>query len=105
MYRPGMPGTKLVLNVFSHLGERYLPKIWNHLTQENIHYSMYATSWFMTVYTNSFPFDLVTKIFDVLWYEGFKIVYRVALALLKVFIYLFIFVIYFCYYLFNILLF
>lgn len=84
MYRPGMPGTKLVLNVFSHLGERYLPKVWNHLTNENIHYSMYATSWFMTLYTNSFPFDLVTKVFDVLWYEGFKIVYRVALALLKV---------------------
>jgi hypothetical protein len=84
MFRTGMPGTKLVLGVFGSLGEKYVPNIWHHLEQENIHHSMFATSWFMTVYTNSFPFDLVTRIFDVMWYEGWKIVYRVALALLKV---------------------
>jgi TBC1 domain family member 10 len=84
MFRAGMPGTKLVLGVFGSLAEKYLPNIWQHLNQENIHHSMFATSWFMTVFTNSFPFDLVTRIFDVLWYEGWKIVYRVALALLKV---------------------
>lgn len=79
-----MPGTKVVLGVFADLAQKYLPNIWQHLCEQNIHHSMFATSWFMTVYTNSFPFDLVTRIFDVLWYEGWKIVYRVALALLKV---------------------
>ena len=84
MYSPGMPGTKRVLAVYARLCEHYVPAIWSHLEREGIHHSMFATGWFMTLYTSAFPFDLVTKVFDVLWFEGWKIVYRVAIALLKV---------------------
>ena len=45
---------------------------------------MFATSWFLTLFASSFPFDLVTRVFDVLWFEGWDVVYRVAIALLKV---------------------
>ena len=44
---------------------------------------MYFTEWFVTLYTRSFPFDLVVRVFDVFFFEGWKIIFRVALALLK----------------------
>jgi hypothetical protein len=45
----------------------------------------YFTEWALTVFSRGFSFDLVTRVWDVLLCEGqYKIVYRVALALLKV---------------------
>ena len=39
----------------------------------------------MTVFTRSFHFDIVTRIWDIFLSEDFKIVLRVCLALLKYF--------------------
>lgn len=44
----------------------------------------YATEWLLTMYCRGFSFDLVTRVWDVFFSEGYKIVYRVALALVKV---------------------
>mmetsp|Transcript_2134 Transcript_2134/g.2653 ORF Transcript_2134/g.2653 Transcript_2134/m.2653 type:complete len:190 (-) Transcript_2134:236-805(-) len=45
----------------------------------------FATSWYMTIFSSSFPFDLVTRVWDAFLAEGFKIIHRVALSLLKCF--------------------
>ncbi len=37
----------------------------------------------MTMFCRGFGFDLVTRVMDVYLVEGYKIVYRVALALIK----------------------
>ena len=44
----------------------------------------YATEWLLTMYCRGFSFDLVTRVWDIFFSEGYKIVYRVALALVKV---------------------
>jgi len=44
---------------------------------------MYATQWLLTQYTSSFNFDLVLRIWDAFLGEGWKIIYRVMLALLS----------------------
>jgi hypothetical protein len=54
-----------------------------HLHDDRRFSYLASLQWFMTVYSNSFPFDLVTRVWDIFWYEGWKIMYRVALALLK----------------------
>lgn len=43
----------------------------------------FATSWFMTLFSREFSFDLVARVMDLFVLEGYKVVYRVALALLK----------------------
>lgn len=45
--------------------------------------SMYASQWFITVFSYSFPFHLALRIWDVFLYEGVKVVFKVSLALLK----------------------
>lgn len=42
------------------------------------------TGWVMTLFTRDFSFDLCTRVWEIFLNEGFKIVYRVALALLQV---------------------
>jgi hypothetical protein len=44
---------------------------------------MYASPWFMTIYTVNFPFECTIRIWDIFFIEGSKILYRVALALFK----------------------
>lgn len=83
MYLPRMVESNKVLYVFGELMRMFLPDLADHFQQENIIIHMFCTSWFMTLFTNSFSFDLVTRIFDIFLLEGFKIIYRVALALLK----------------------
>jgi len=44
---------------------------------------MYASPWFLTLYSAQFKFDLLVRIFDVYLLEGQKVTYRIALGLMK----------------------
>lgn len=45
--------------------------------------SMFASNWFITLFTNYLPFNIVIRFFDCFFYEGEKIIYRFALGLFK----------------------
>lgn len=83
LYLPQMVEASRVLHVFGRLGAKHLGKLWTHLMAENMHPTMYATEWLMTMFCRGFSFDLVTRVMDVYLVEGYKIVYRVGLALIK----------------------
>ena len=83
LFGEGMRETHKVLYIAEKLLHQFLPKLAKHLEKENVHITMYATQWLLTVYTSSFKFDLVTRVWDVFLAEGWKIVYRVMLALLQ----------------------
>lgn len=44
---------------------------------------MYASQWFMTIYSCNFPFEATVRIWDIFLVEGKKILFRIALALFK----------------------
>jgi hypothetical protein len=71
------------MHVFGALVKKYLPKLDAHLTHLGVEHGIYASQWFITLFTYSFPFDLVTRAWDVFLVEGWKSVYRLALAVLK----------------------
>lgn len=83
LYLPGMIDARKKLFVFGELGKQYLGKLWIHMVKQNVEPSMFATEWIMTMFCRGFSFDMVTRVVDIYCYEGFKIVYRVSLALLK----------------------
>ena len=84
IYLPDLGDAKRKLYVFGELGRQHLGPLWVHLEDQKMHPTMYATEWLMTMFCRGFSFDLVTRVWDVYLFEGFKIVYRVALAILKV---------------------
>nr|KJB22393.1 hypothetical protein B456_004G045400 [Gossypium raimondii] len=83
VYEVGLPLVQQYLFQFEHLVREHLPKLGEHFSREMINPSMYASQWFITVFSYSFPFPLALRIWDVFLFEGVKIVFKVGLALLK----------------------
>jgi len=73
-----------ILHIADRIFAQFLPKLYAHFERENVHISMYATQWLLTMYSSSFHFDLVTRVWDCFLYEGWKVAYRVMLALLTI---------------------
>ncbi|KAL5725599.1 hypothetical protein ACHQM5_008728 [Ranunculus cassubicifolius] len=83
LYLVGLPLVQQYLSQFEQLVREHLPKLGEHFIEEMINPSMYASQWFITVFSYSFPFNLALRIWDVFLHEGVKIVFQVGLALLK----------------------
>ncbi|GKY93346.1 hypothetical protein MPSEU_000302200 [Mayamaea pseudoterrestris] len=85
MFGIHMRETHKILYVADKLMQQFLPKLHKHLEKEHVHITMFVTQWLLTQYTSSFQFDLVTRIWDCFLVEGWKVTYRVMLALLSQF--------------------
>ena len=83
LFGEGMRETHKVLHVAEKLIQQYLPRLGKHMDAEHIHVTMFATQWLLTQYTSSFQFDLVVRVWDCILAEGWKMTYRVMLAMLK----------------------
>ncbi|XP_041862679.1 rab GTPase-activating protein 1-like isoform X1 [Melanotaenia boesemani] len=65
------------------LMQEQLPDLWTHFQELNLEAHMYASQWFLTLFTAKFPLCMVFHITDLLLCEGMNIIFNVALALLK----------------------
>lgn len=83
LFGEGMRETHQVLFVAEKLIHKFLPLLAKHLDKECIQVTMFATQWLLTVYTSSFRFDLVTRVWDSFLVEGWKATYRVMLSVLQ----------------------
>ena len=45
--------------------------------------STYASSWFLTLFSTGFPFQITLRVWDIFMHEGPRFLFRVALALMK----------------------
>jgi len=82
LFGVGMSEAHQVLHVAERLIAQFNPKLSRHFDKENIHVTMFATQWLLTMFTSSFPFHIVTRIWDCFILEGWKVAYRFMLALL-----------------------
>ncbi|KPA81760.1 putative rab-like GTPase activating protein [Leptomonas pyrrhocoris] len=85
VFSPGFPELQSAFAVFEGLMKRKMPSLYKHLHDKyQIHPSFYSTHWFMTVFTYYFNFGLISRIWDMFLCEGWKPVYRIALALVHI---------------------
>ncbi|XP_061860302.1 rab GTPase-activating protein 1-like isoform X2 [Colius striatus] len=63
--------------------QEQLPDLYSHFSDLNLEAHMYASQWFLTLFTAKFPLCMVFHIIDLLLCEGMNIIFHVALALLK----------------------
>jgi hypothetical protein len=66
------------------LMKKHIPKVYEHFKNKCVHPSMYASQWFITIFSVNFKFDVLVRIFDVFLLEGEKVLYRFALSVLKI---------------------
>ncbi|OCT85063.1 uncharacterized protein LOC379167 isoform X1 [Xenopus laevis] len=63
--------------------QEQLPDLYSHFVALNLEAHMYASQWFLSLFTAKFPLCMVFHIMDLLLSEGLSIIFHVALALLK----------------------
>lgn len=85
LFGNGMAQAQEVLYIAEKVIFQYLPKLAAHFDREHIHVTMFATQWLLTMYSSCFSFDLVMRVWDCFLFEGWKIAYRVMLAILSIY--------------------
>uniref|UniRef100_A0A673N0R6 Rab GTPase-activating protein 1 n=1 Tax=Sinocyclocheilus rhinocerous TaxID=307959 RepID=A0A673N0R6_9TELE len=65
------------------LMQECIPDLYTHFLNLSLEAHMYASQWFLTLFTAKFPLYMVFHIIDLLLCEGISVIFNVALALLK----------------------
>ncbi|XP_030826378.1 EVI5-like protein [Camarhynchus parvulus] len=83
LFKPSMAELGLCIYQFEFLLQEQLPELNVHFRSQSFLTSMYASSWFLTLFLTTFPLPVATRVFDIFMYEGLEIVFRVGMALLQ----------------------
>ncbi|BES92829.1 Kinesin protein [Nesidiocoris tenuis] len=82
LYKDGFDCLYLRLYQLNRLMEEHLPHLYQHFRDKGVETHMFASQWFLTLYTARFPLYLVFHIIDVFLLQGTETLFQVALALL-----------------------
>ncbi|KAI5641353.1 rab-GTPase-TBC domain-containing protein [Phthorimaea operculella] len=82
MFKPSMAELGLCMFQLENLVQELLPELHVHFQSQSFSTSIYASSWFLTLFTTTLSLPLACRIMDVFLSEGIEIVFKVALAML-----------------------
>lgn len=82
-YTHNLSGCHVEQRVFKDLMAKKLPRIAVHLEHLEFDVSLVATEWFLCLFAKSLPSETTMRVWDVLFNEGAKVLFRVALAIFK----------------------
>uniref|UniRef100_A0A8C4Q075 TBC1 domain family, member 10b n=1 Tax=Eptatretus burgeri TaxID=7764 RepID=A0A8C4Q075_EPTBU len=63
--------------------QKVSPAVARHLKKQKVDPVLYMTEWFMCVFSRTLPWACVLRMWDVFFCEGVKVMFRVALVLLR----------------------
>ncbi|KAK1389116.1 RabGAP/TBC domain-containing family protein [Heracleum sosnowskyi] len=82
-YTTNLSGCHVEQRVFKDILAKKCPRIAAHLEAVKFDVSLVATEWFLCVFSKSLPSETTFRVWDVLFYEGAKVLFHVALAIFK----------------------
>ena len=82
LYTHDFPLLHEFLFIHDKFVQRLCPKLFAHLQHINLFSTAYAFRWYHMLFAE-FPAELVARVWDILLLEGIKILFRMALLLLK----------------------
>ncbi|CAF3420279.1 unnamed protein product [Rotaria socialis] len=83
MYKANFENLQVRFHQLTCLIQDNLPDLYGHFDDLKVECHMYASQWFLTLFTAKFPLYLVFRVMDIFLYDGFNALFGVALALLK----------------------
>uniref|UniRef100_A0A8C0DPD7 TBC1 domain family member 10B n=1 Tax=Balaenoptera musculus TaxID=9771 RepID=A0A8C0DPD7_BALMU len=83
MHMPAEEAIQLDGEIFFALLRRASPLAHRHLRRQRIDPVLYMTEWFMCIFARTLPWASVLRVWDMFFCEGVKIIFRVALVLLR----------------------
>lgn len=85
MFKPSMAELGLCMYQLENLVQEQMPELHLHFQSQGFQTSMYASSWFLTLYTTALNLNLICcRIMDVFLSEGMEMIFKIALALLTI---------------------
>jgi len=82
MFKPSMAELGLCMYQLEMLVQEHVPDLFAHFQSQSIHTNLYASSWFLTLFTTALPIGLACRIMDCFLCDGLEVIFRLALALL-----------------------
>jgi len=82
MFKPSMAELGLCMYQLDTLVQEHIPDLYVHFQSQAIHTNLYASSWFLTLFTTSLPLVLSCRVMDCFLSEGMEVIFRIALSLL-----------------------
>ena len=83
LWRPGVPQLKLRVFQFDALLRGYLPKLHAHFQSIGLAPDVLVSQWFLTLFSYALPFHALARAWDVVFTEGWKMLFRLGLARLS----------------------
>ena len=63
--------------------QELLPKLWNHLETLGIDLPAVTFAWFLSLYTDCLPVEVLFRVWDLLFVEGMVTLFRIAIAIFQ----------------------
>ncbi|ESO96116.1 hypothetical protein LOTGIDRAFT_116192 [Lottia gigantea] len=83
LFKPGFEELHLKFYQLERLMQDQIPDLFFHFAEMSLEIHMFASQWFLTLFTAKFPLNVVFHILDLYLSEGKDVIFNVALALLK----------------------
>ena len=83
MFKPSMTELGLCIYQLDTLIETHLPDLHLHFQSQAIHTNLFASRWFLTLFTSCVSVTLSSRILDSFLCEGREVIFRLALTLLS----------------------
>jgi len=78
-----MKAVRVDMWVLEELVRKKLPLLYKHLLAGSVTVPLICAKWFLCLYVDTLPTESVLRVWDSLFFEGWKVLFRVALALFK----------------------
>jgi hypothetical protein len=81
-YSCSMPGLITDSRVLAELARRHLPQLSQHIDQLQVPWALLSSKWFICLFVDVLPVETVLRVWDCMFSEGSKVLFRVSLAIL-----------------------
>ncbi|CAE8732091.1 unnamed protein product, partial [Polarella glacialis] len=82
-YSEGMTLLRADMQVLGTFLERKCPKVAQEFKKHQVELLSICSEWYITWFAKSLPFYSVLRVWDTLFFEGFKVLFRVAMGVFK----------------------